>query len=55
MAFAYTEVVAEQDRPALIKVGSSGTISVSANGSVAFNSDQQAGRPLLPRIPTRSG
>ena len=48
MAFAYTEVVADQDRPALFKVGSSGTITVSANGSFAFNSDHQSGRAYRP-------
>ncbi|MGO9915382.1 MAG: HEAT repeat domain-containing protein [Isosphaeraceae bacterium] len=48
IAFAYTEIVADRDRPALIKLGSSGTITVTANGSVAFHSDHQSGRAYSP-------
>jgi putative heme-binding domain-containing protein len=48
VAFAYTEIVADDDRPALIKLGSSGTITVMANGSVAFHADHQAGRAYSP-------
>ena len=48
IAFAYTEIVADHDRPALMKLGSSGTITVTANGSVAFHSDHQSGRAYSP-------
>ena len=47
-AFAYTEILADRDRPILMKLGSSGTITVTANGSVAFHSDHQSGRAYSP-------
>jgi putative heme-binding domain-containing protein len=48
LAFGYTEIVADQDRPMLMKLGSSGTITVAANGSVVFHADHQSGRAYSP-------
>ena len=48
LAFAYAEVIAAGDRPALMKVGSSGTITVTTNGSAVFHADHQAGRAYSP-------
>ena len=48
VAFAYTEIAADHDQPALMKLGSSGTITVTANTSVAFHSDLQSGRAYSP-------
>ncbi len=48
IAFAYTEIVADHDRPALMKLGSSGTITVTANASLAFHADHQSGRAYSP-------
>ena len=48
IAFAYNEIVVDHDRPALMKLGSSGTITVTANASVAFHSDHQSGRAYSP-------
>ena len=43
-AFAYTEIVADHERTVLMKLGSSGTITVTANASVAFHAEHQSGR-----------
>ena len=48
VAFAYAEVVADRDRAALLLVGSSGTITVTVNGSRAFHSGNDSGRPYSP-------
>ena len=44
-AFAYAEIVSEQERPALLLVGSSGTITIKLNDRLAFQADHAAGRP----------
>ena len=48
IAFAYTQIVVDHDGPALMKLGSSGTITVTVNGSVAFHSENQSGRAYSP-------
>ncbi len=47
-AFAYTEFVSDSDRTALLMGGSSGTITVSVNGSRAYHADNNSGRAYSP-------
>ncbi len=47
-AIAYAEVVAGEHRPALLRVGSSGTVTVWLEGSTAFHAEHAAGRPYAP-------
>ena len=47
-AFAWTEVAIDRDRPALLLVGSSGTISITINGKTTFHSDNSSGRAYAP-------
>jgi putative heme-binding domain-containing protein len=47
-AFGYAEIVADRDRPALLLIGSSGTISVRLNDKNVHNYDNFAGRPYAP-------
>jgi putative heme-binding domain-containing protein len=59
-AFAYAEIASEQERPAFLLVGSSGTITIKLNDKLAFHADHEAGRPYvadsdLVRITLRKG
>ncbi len=47
-AFGYAEVVSDRDRPALMLVGSSGTIRVTVNETMVHNDTHLAGRACRP-------
>jgi putative heme-binding domain-containing protein len=44
-AFAYAEVTSDRERPALLRMGSSGSLLLTLNEKIVFNSAEVAGRP----------
>jgi putative heme-binding domain-containing protein len=59
-AFGVAEVESDRDRPALLLVGSSGTLTVELNGAVVFRFQDLAGRAYAPdsdlvRVTLRKG
>ncbi|MDR3637524.1 MAG: HEAT repeat domain-containing protein [Isosphaeraceae bacterium] len=47
-AFAYTEIASDRDRPALLRIGSSGTLTVTVNEQAVYDFSAFAGRPYMP-------